>query len=179
MHGDITKVMQQRARGWIAPRADKPAVVAFDVGAHTGIAMVGFDRLAASFGCETKGIHYEWAESVRDTLQRAHGVLHAGKVAAVLVVVEGTFVHKTRSNIRTAQALSEYVGGITTLAALFGFPVWRVQPAEWQLKVLGRADRKQGKRLSSAVARELFGPVAHTEHEADALCLAHFARGAF
>jgi len=57
-------------------------------------------------------------------------------------------------------------------------PVVRVLATQWQSDLLGKASREAGKQRSIAVARARFTKTKVTsDHEADALLLALWARG--
>lgn len=107
---------------------------------------------------------------------------------ARLVVVEDTFMYvpsaakpghdeRRGGGAKTLALMARNVGAIIALATLRGLPVWRVFPATWQSKLLGKVSREQGKELSLRRAQATFGQTIASDHQADASLLALWARG--
>lgn len=179
--GDITDTALKDGAGWLKdPRLAKPAVLAFDPGATTGWA-----RLTRSHGYMGGSLTRDGKPFLQtvDDLLTGMFVL-GGSTEPRLVVVEDVFLYqpkdadgKARSNPKTLSAMARNVGAIIALATLRGLPVWRVLATSWQSKLLGKIRREQGKKLSVAKARALFGASISSDHQADAALLALYARG--
>jgi hypothetical protein len=168
--GDITPT-----DGGLPPwGASRPAVLAFDVGGEMGWASLseGFGFHCGTIDRGVKQLDEEWVRSVRS---RVHWADSRSEGEQLVVVVEDVFFGK---NVSVLAHLARYVGAVIALAAQLGVPSVRVRPHSWQSAVLGKVPRAQGKALSLARARILFGDAVTSEHESDAALLAYFARGA-
>jgi hypothetical protein len=195
MSGDITAEWKLRGGGeWLAdPRAERPAVLAFDVASRGG----WFFLAGAGEGhtlIAKNGIDRSWAAHVDLGLVRANQfrtkitVPYFGIPAEVdlspppvLVVVEDTNIGFARVTPIAALAGARYVGGVVALASAAGLPVLRVSAQTWQLAMLTpdrkRLNRADGKAASRALATSHFGAAITSEDVADAACLALWARG--
>ncbi len=175
MHGDATDLVGERPFVWtIDPRLDRPNILAIDVGATTGWAILhassGFMQ-KGSFKAGCVGPIFCFDLGYRfDELRRLQGLR--------LVVIEDVFLHSDpkKSNPQTMAHLAYYVGAVLHHCALHDHPAIRVKPSSWQSKLLGKIRRDQGKRLSVLRAQQEW-KVPFTEHEADAALMGLYVRG--
>jgi hypothetical protein len=171
--GDVTDHLAGRPWAWrLNPLADKPYVIALDIGKETGWARLGATGYRGGVLDPLKG-HAEWVHSVDNMIDLARGEsLLQSK--ALLVVVEDVFMQR---NAQTLMALSRMVGAVTALSASQGVAAVRVLARTWQSQILGSIRRDQGKELSVRRAREEFGRTIVSDHQADAALLALWVRG--
>lgn len=185
MSGDVTAEWKLRGGGeWLAdPRAERPAVLAFDVAAKGGVFEIGCDEGWRSGevldGRDMRG----WARNVWGRIEEfvTVGRRHHREPWPLLVVVEDTNVGFAKVTPIAALAGARYVGGVVALASAAGLPVLRVSAQTWQLAMLTpdrkRLNRADGKAASRALATSHFGAAITSEDVADAACLALWARG--
>lgn len=169
--GDITPGKGEGLPLW---GASLPAVLAFDVGATTGWAMLS-QASGFSSGTIDRGLRILDAPWTREVRARLIWATEQLEDELLVIAIEDVFLG---ANVSVMAHLSRYVGAIIVLASQLDLSSVRVRPHSWQSVILGKVPRAQGKALSVMRARALFGPAIASEHEADAALLAYFARGA-
>lgn len=181
MSGDITAEWKLRGGEWLVdPRAERPAVLAFDVAAKGGAFEIGDTNSGEVLDAKDMRV---WARNVWGRIE-AFAVFARycpARPRPVLVVVEDTNVGFAKVTPIAALAGARYVGGVVALASAAGLPVLRVPAQTWQLAMLTpdrkRLSRADGKAASRALATSHFGAAITSEDVADAACLALWARG--
>lgn len=190
MSGDITAEWKLRGGEWLADsRAERPAVLAFDVAAKGGVFEIGADEGWRSGDVLDAKDMRVWARNVWGRIEefvttarnRYRREDEAVRPWPVLVVIEDTNVGFAKVTPIAALAGARYVGGVVALASAAGLPVLRVPAQTWQLAMLTpdrkRLSRADGKAASRALATSHFGAAITSEDVADAACLALWARG--
>lgn len=176
--GDVTGALEDRPFAWhVDPRAETPAVLAFDCGRETGVALVSpMGKLLLSFlVLGGNRIEQDLTTGIDKAIEAAKQRTNAHEL---LLVVEDVFVLRgKRANPLTMARLAYYVGAVLAAGARAGVPCMRVYPTTWQSRLLGKIRRDQGKAMSLRVARARFGPTITTDHQADAALLALYVRG--
>jgi Holliday junction resolvasome RuvABC endonuclease subunit len=178
--GDITDQLSGKTRRgpgwWFTPR-ELPNVLAIDPGVRTGWALAtpGGDIASGVIRDACGDIGAAWSRDVSALVCDACGV---DKPAPLLVVVEDTFLHVERPDPQATMSVARRVGYVAGLAAIRGLPVWRVLASEWQRRLIGRLSRDAGKARAVEVASKLVGAEVTSDHEADAILLCAYARGA-
>lgn len=178
LRGDVTALLSDSQWGWHDPRSEKPAVLAFDVGAATGVVRLDVTGVQAwSLKAQGGPGDVTWSRRVEELVE--YFAAHARRIApATLVAIEDCFLARgPRMNPATMAGIAYYVGAVLSAAARHDLAAVRIKPTEWQSKILGKIHRAQGKALSRVRADHEFPGVVRNEHEADASLLALWVRG--
>lgn len=200
--GDVSDLFGEEAPPWHAPGTHPPVIVAFDVGAEGGAAILDqrgrlrVKRIRARFG----RIDPEWRGQVVDVLEEAKAAspfdtfdpetkVRLRRFAGPIVAIEDVFVPRAPrpgqvggfGSAGSAIKVARWGGALVDLATSFGLPAWFVHPTTWQSKILRGAHGRAGPTGTKATSREraeaLFGRPFENEHTADAACLAAYVRG--
>jgi hypothetical protein len=175
--GDATKHIGDRPFAWhVDPRAERPDVLAFDLAAEGGWFFLGAQRRASGpvIAREAR-IDAAWSAEIDACLERA--VASSKDWSRLLVVVEDTHLGSAARTPLAFAAVTRYGAAVSTLCAQRRLTCIRVPAQAWQSRVLGKIRRDQGKTLSLAKARSMFGGAITSDHVADAALLALYVRG--
>lgn len=196
MHGDVTDILHERTPGWRFG-GDRPFVMAIDPGGTMGWSWIdpqggtefgtfpAKDALGAKAHDGLEGLFARFDHNIQ--LAKQHGW-------PWLVVVEDAFLHNSyfeaktakkngkpgpvaRSSPDTLRVLGYRIGAVATMASLRRLPVWRVMAQEWQLPMIGRCLRDEGKKRSEFVAERITKKRVTSDHESDAILIGIWAHG--
>jgi len=176
--GDATKFVGDRPLAWLVdPRLPRPDVLAFDLAKAGACFFLGAEhRFARVIDAKEARIDNKWANHIDAAIAHAKD---AAMVAdrRLLIAVEDTHLGSAASTPMAFAAVTRYGAAVSAFAAKAWVPVLRIPANRWQSKLLGKHPRDQGKVLSLARARQVFGGTITNDNVADAANLAVFVRG--
>jgi hypothetical protein len=176
LSGDATETLRGAEWLWRHPGAERPTIIALDIGKNTGAAILSRDYVEfSSYSQERRGLRREWCDFVAAVIDSGleHAERRLGKPLALLVV-EDAFV---KDDVASAMELARLQGAAMAFADTAGIPAVRVMPSSWQSAMLGSLKREQGKAASLIRARAEFGIQIGNEHVADAALMGKWAFG--
>lgn len=180
LSGDVTHLLSPalgRRPGWYATPRDVPYVLAVDVGATTGWATIAPNgAIDAGELVDRHQLGDEWSYALAARVRRAY--LDARELGAALVVVlEDCFLHTEHPNPQATISLARRIGFVAGVAIGLRVPTWRVPARSWQSRLIGRLPRDAGKARAVERVAEITGDWPSSDHVADAILLAIYARG--